>query len=325
MFDNLPQSQGSNSASQVALTTDLSVNIAGLKMKNPVIAASGTFGFGREYSEFFDLSLLGGIAVKGLTLEPRRGNKPPRVAETAAGMLNSVGLQNPGVHRFIEAEIPFLRGYDVAIIANASGSTLSDYVAMVEILSDADIDCIELNMSCPNVTHGGMAFGSTARGMSEVVAAVREKCRKPLMVKLTPNVTDVTEIARAAEAAGADSLSLINTILGMVIDTETRRPVLGNIMGGLSGPAVKPIAVRMVYQVSKAVNIPVVGMGGISCGKDAVEFMLAGASAVMIGTAGFVDPGVWIRSSDEINEYMKRHDFVNVTALRNSFNDGGKI
>ncbi len=289
---------------------NLSVDIAGLRMKNPVIAASGTFGFGREYAEYFDLSTLGGISVKGLTLEPRQGNRPPRIAETPAGILNSVGLQNPGVHAFIEREIPFLRQYDVAIIANASGSTKADYIQMVEILSDADVDAIELNLSCPNVKQGGMAFGSTAAGITDIVSAVRPKCRKPLMVKLTPNVTDITEIARAAEAAGADSLSLINTLLGMAIDVETRRPVLGNLMGGLSGPAVKPIAVRMVYQVARAVAIPVVGMGGITTGRDAVEFLLAGASAVMIGTAGFVDPGVWPRAAGEISDYMARHGFA---------------
>ena len=288
---------------------NLSVDIAGLHMKNPVIAASGTFGFGREYAEYFDLSTLGGISVKGLTLEPRQGNRPPRIAETPAGILNSVGLQNPGVHAFIEREIPFLRQYDVAIIANASGSTKADYIQMVEILSDADVDAIELNLSCPNVKEGGMAFGSTSAGIMDIVSAVRPKCRKPLMVKLTPNVTDITEIALAAEAAGADSLSLINTLLGMAIDVETRRPVLGNLMGGLSGPAVKPIAVRMVYQVARAVAIPVVGMGGITTGKDAVEFLLAGASAVMIGTAGFVDPGVWPRAAGEISHYMTRHGF----------------
>ncbi len=296
-------------------TADLQVSVAGLRMKNPVIAASGTFGFGREYAEYFDLSLLGGISVKGLTLEPRRGNRPPRIAETPAGILNSVGLQNPGVHRFIEREIPFLRQYDVAIIANASGSTVADYEAMVEILSDADVDCIELNLSCPNVRQGGMTFGSSVCGMTDVVSAVRGKCRKPLMVKLTPNVTDITEIARAAEAAGADSLSLINTVLGMAIDIETRRPVLGNTMGGLSGPAVKPIALRMVWQVARAVSIPVVGMGGISSGSDAVEFMIAGASAVMIGTAGFVDPMVWPRAVEEITGYLDTHGFSRAADL----------
>ncbi len=293
----------------------LQVNIAGLQMKNPVIAASGTFGFGREYANYFDLSLLGGISVKGLTLEPRRGNKPPRIAETPGGILNSVGLQNPGVHAFIKNEIPFLRQYNVAIIANASGSTLEDYIEIVEILSDADIDAIELNLSCPNVKQGGMTFGSTACGMEEVVKAVRPKCKKPLMVKLTPNVTDIAEIARAAEASGADSISLINTVLGLVINIETRRPVLGNIMGGLSGPAVKPIAVRMVWQVANAVKIPIVGMGGISSGKDAIEFFLAGASAVMIGTAGFVEPEVWPNAVEQIDEYLLRHHLHHVNEL----------
>ncbi len=309
----MPEQQGVKM--EATRKPDMRVNVAGLSMKNPVIAASGTFGFGREYGELFDLSKLGGISVKGLTLEPRKGNRPPRVAETPAGMLNSVGLQNPGVHQFIEKEIPFLRQHDVAIIANASGSTLSDYEQIVEILSDADVDCIELNLSCPNVKEGGMAFGSTCEGITRVVSAVRKKCGKPLMVKLTPNVTDITEIARAAEASGADSLSLINTLLGMVIDTETRKPVLGNLMGGLSGPAVKPIAVRMVWQVYRAVSIPVVGMGGISSGKDAVEFMLAGAAAVMIGTAGFVDPGVWVRASDEMSQYMERQGFADAKQL----------
>jgi dihydroorotate dehydrogenase (NAD+) catalytic subunit len=294
---------------------DLSVDIAGLRMKNPVIAASGTFGFGREYSEYFDLSLLGGISVKGLTLEPRKGNKPPRIAETPAGVLNSVGLQNPGVHAFLEKELPFLRKHDVAVIANASGSTLADYISMVEILSDADIDCIELNLSCPNVKCGGMSFGSTVQGITESVSAVRAKCKKPLMVKLTPNVTDITEIAKAAEAAGADSLSLINTLLGMAIDIDSKRPVLGNIMGGLSGPAVKPIAVRMVFQVARCVSIPVVGMGGISDGKDAVEFMLAGASAVMIGTAGFVNPMVWPEAPQGIADYMERNGYTTIQQI----------
>ncbi len=298
-----------------AMKADLRVDVAGLRMKNPVIAASGTFGFGREYADYFDLSLLGGVSVKGLTLEPRRGNRPPRIAETPGGILNSVGLQNPGVHKFIEREIPFLRQYDVAILANASGSTLEDYVSMVEILSDADIDCIELNLSCPNVKQGGMTFGSSCPGITSVVSECRKKCRKPLMVKLTPNVTDITEIAKAAEAAGADSLSLINTLLGMAIDIETRRPILGNTMGGLSGPAVKPIAVRMVWQVANAVSIPVVGMGGISSGSDAVEFMLAGAAAVMIGTAGFVDPLVWPKSVGEIAGYMEKKGFADVQAL----------
>ena len=240
---------------------NLEINIAGIKLKNPVIAASGCFGFGREYSRYFDLNRLGGIAVKGLTKLARKGNPPPRIAETPSGILNSVGLQNPGVKTFIEKEIPFLRSYGIAIIANASGNTIEDYEYMVEILSSADVDGIELNLSCPNVKEGCMSFGSTSNGVFEVVSRVKKKAGKPLIVKLTPNVTDITEIARAAETAGADSVSLINTLLGMAIDAKTKRPILGNVTGGLSGPAVKPIALRMVYQVSKAVKIPIIGMG----------------------------------------------------------------
>ncbi|NLM75855.1 MAG: dihydroorotate dehydrogenase [Clostridiaceae bacterium] len=294
---------------------NLEVNIAGLSLKNPVIAASGTFGFGREYSKFFDLNLLGGISVKGLTLKPRKGNPPPRIAETPGGILNSVGLQNPGVHAFIENEIPFLRQYNTAIIANASGNTVEEYVEMTEILSDADIDAIELNLSCPNVKEGCMTFGSSSRGVLEVVNKVKKVARKPLIVKLTPNVTDIVEIAKAAEDAGADAVSLINTLLGMAIDVKTRRPILANITGGLSGPCVKPIALRMVYQVSQSVKIPVIGMGGISNGIDAVEFFLAGASAVMVGTAGFVNPMAWVETVEGIKEYMTENGIEDVKEL----------
>ncbi|NLO40138.1 MAG: dihydroorotate dehydrogenase [Ruminiclostridium sp.] len=294
---------------------DLTVNIAGLKMKNPVIAASGTFGFGREYGNYFDLSRLGGISVKGLTLEPRKGNAPPRIAETPGGILNSVGLQNPGVHAFIRDEIPFLRRYDVKIIANVAGNTIDEYCRMAEILSEADIDAIELNVSCPNVKEGCILFGSTPKGISQVTSAVRKVCKKPLIVKLTPNVADIAQNALAAEEAGADSVSLINTLLGMAIDIDKRKPILANIMGGLSGPAVKPVAVRMVYQVANAVKIPVIGMGGISNGNDAIEFFLAGATAVMIGTAGFVNPGVWVETAEGIEAYMNRHGFEKMSEL----------
>lgn len=300
---------------------DLSVNIGGLKLKNPIIAASGTFGFGREFSEYFDLNRLGGISVKGLTLNPRKGNAPPRIAETPAGILNSVGLQNPGVHAFIRDEIPFLRGFDTQIIANIAGNTIEDYCRIAEILSDAGIDAIELNVSCPNVKEGCLMFGSTADGISKVTAAVRKVCKKPLIVKLSPNVTDITEMARAAEDSGADCVSLINTILGMAIDINSRKPVLGNIIGGLSGPAVKPVAVRMVYQVSKAVKIPVIGMGGISNADDAIEFLLAGASAVMIGTAGFINPYVWIETLDGIKQYMEKHGFGRVSDITGALLD----
>ncbi|MBP7176011.1 MAG: dihydroorotate dehydrogenase [Thermoclostridium sp.] len=294
---------------------DLSVNIAGLKMKNPVIAASGTFGFGREYGNYFDLNRLGGISVKGLTLEPRKGNAPPRIAETPGGILNSVGLQNPGVHAFIHDEIPFLRKHDAAIIANVAGNTIEEYCRMAEILSEADIDAIELNVSCPNVKEGCILFGSTPKGISQVTAAVRKVCKKPLIVKLTPNVTDIAQNAIAAEEAGADSVSLINTLLGMAIDIDKRKPILANIMGGLSGPAVKPVAVRMVYQVANAVKIPIIGMGGISNGNDAIEFLLAGAAAVMVGTAGFVNPGVWVETAEGIEAYMNKYGFDKVSEL----------
>lgn len=295
--------------------TNLKVNIAGLELKNPVIAASGTFAFGREYSRYFDLSTLGGISVKGLTLKPRKGNPPPRIAETPMGILNSVGLQNPGVQTFIEKEIPFLRNFDTAIIANASGNTLEEYESIVEILSDADIDAIELNLSCPNVKEGCMVFGSSAHGVNTVVSKVKRFAKKPLIVKLTPNVTDISEIAKAAQDAGADAVSLINTVLGMAIDAKTRRPILGNITGGLSGPAIKPIALRMVYEVSKAVSIPIIGVGGISNGTDAVEFLLAGATAVMVGTAGFVDPMAWVNTVEGIEAYMKEHHINSVNEL----------
>lgn len=294
---------------------DLTVNIAGLKLKNPVIAASGTFGFGREYAEYMDLNKLGGISVKGLKLKPTPGNRPPRIAETPAGILNSVGLQNPGVEAFIKEEIPFLRSFDTAIIANIAGNTLEDYCEMAEILGEADIDAIELNVSCPNVKDGCIAFGSTAAGISQVVKSVKPYCKKPLIVKLTPNVTDIKEIAAAAEAAGADALSLINTILGMAIDIHRRRPILANNMGGLSGPAVKPVAVRMVYEASKTVSIPVIGMGGISGGDDAVEFMLAGACAVMVGTANFVNPATCVEVADGIESYLKIHNYSSVKEI----------
>ncbi|HOQ06815.1 MAG TPA: dihydroorotate dehydrogenase [Clostridiales bacterium] len=298
--------------------TDLSVDICGVKLKNPVIAASGTFGFGREHACYVDLNKIGGISVKGLTLRPREGNKPPRVAETPAGMLNSVGLQNPGVRHFIENEIPFLRQYSTAIIANIAGNTIEEYCEMAEILSDADIDAIELNVSCPNVKAGCVAFGNTTEGISEITSQVRKYCRKPLIVKLTPNVTSISDIAAAAEAAGADAISLINTLLGMAIDIETRRPILANNTGGLSGPAVKPVAVRMVYEVSRTVKIPVIGMGGIFTGSDAVEFLIAGASAVMVGTANLVYPDACIKVCEGIEQYMKRHGFSRVADITGS-------
>lgn len=288
---------------------DMSVEIAGIRLKNPVIAASGTFGFGREFAQFMDLNLLGGISVKGLTLEPRQGNKPPRIAETPAGILNSVGLQNPGVRAFIKEEIPYLRRHDIVIIANIAGNTVEDYCEMADILADADIDAIELNVSCPNVKAGCVAFGNTVEGITNIVKSVKPHCRQPLIVKLTPNVTDIKEIAKAAEDSGADALSLINTILGMAIDIHRRRPILANNFGGLSGPAVKPVAVRMVFEVARTVKIPVIGMGGIASGDDAVEFMLAGASAVMVGTANFINPRACIEVAKGIETYLLKHNF----------------
>lgn len=287
---------------------NLSVNIGGLKLKNPVIAASGTFGFGREYAEYMDLNQLGGMSVKGLTLKPRQGNKPPRIAETPGGILNSVGLQNPGVEAFIADEIKFLRQYDTAIIANIAGNSVEEYCRMAEILSEADIDAFELNVSCPNVKHGGVAFGNSSCGISEIVRRVKPYCKKPLIVKLTPNVTDIKEIALAAEANGADAISLINTILGMAVDIHRRRPVLANNFGGLSGPAVKPVAVRMVYEVANTVKIPVIGMGGIMNGDDAIEFLLAGACAVMVGTASFINPSACNEVLKGIESYLKMYN-----------------
>ena len=283
---------------------DLCVNLCGVLLKNPVIGASGTFGYGREYNEFFPVSRLGGVSCKGTTLEERLGNPPPRIAETPAGMLNSVGLQNPGVKRFISEAIPFLKKQGTAIIANVAGSSVDDYRRIVEILSDTDVDMIEVNISCPNVKEGGVQFGATCAGAEEVTKAVRAVSKKPLMIKLTPNVTDIAEIAAAVEAAGADCVSLINPLLGMRIDIRTRRPVLRNNTGGLSGPAVLPVAVRMVWQVANRVKIPVVGMGGIAKWQDAVEMLLAGASAVQIGAANFTDPFTPVKVLEGLEQYL---------------------
>lgn len=292
---------------------NLNVNIGKLQMKNPVMTASGTFGYGEEFEDFIDLTRIGGILVKGTTLHKREGNPYPRMAETPSGMLNAVGLQNKGVHYFAEHIYPRIKDIDTNIIVNVSGSAVEDYVKTAEIINDLDkIPAIELNISCPNVKQGGMAFGVSAKGASEVVKAVRSAYKKTLIVKLSPNVTDITEIARAVEDAGADSVSLINTILGMAIDAERRRPILSTITGGLSGAAVKPVALRMVWQVAKAVNIPVIGLGGIMDWKDAVEFLLAGASAIQIGTANFIDPTVTVKVVDGINNYLDRHGYSSV-------------
>ncbi|NLN05481.1 MAG: dihydroorotate dehydrogenase [Clostridiaceae bacterium] len=290
------------------------INVGGLELKNPVIAASGTFGFGREFSEYYDLGRLGGISVKGLTLEPRMGNKTPRICETPSGILNSVGLQNPGVHEFVRTEIPFLRQFDTKIIANIAGNSFSDYEQMAEILNDADVDAIELNVSCPNVKDG-VVFGQDPQLLEKLTRSVKDRFEKPLFVKLTPNVTSIVDTAKAAEAGGADGVSLINTLLGMAIDIYRRRPVLANNTGGLSGPCVKPVAVRMVHEVYRNVNIPVIGMGGIETGEDAVEFIIAGASCVMVGTANFADPLACIKVIDGIEEYMEKMKIKDVREL----------
>ena len=292
---------------------DLSVNIGNLKLSNPVMTASGTFGYGKEFEDFVDLEKIGGIIVKGTTLHRREGNPYPRMAETPMGMLNAVGLQNKGVDYFIEKIYPQIKDIRTNMIVNVSGSAIEDYVQTAEKSNALDaIPAIELNISCPNVKQGGMAFGVTASGAAEVVKAVREVYKKTLIVKLSPNVTDITEIARAVEASGADRVSQINTLLGKAFEAEKRRPVLSTITGGMSGAAVKPIALRMVWQVSKAVKIPVIGLGGIMNWKDAVEFLLAGASAIQIGTANFIDPAVTVKVADGINDYLDRHGFTSV-------------
>ena len=269
---------------------DLRVTVAGVSFQNPVIPASGAFGFGREYEKFYPLSRLGGISVKGMTLNPKDGNPPPRIAETPMGMLNSVGLQNPGIDAFLEKELPALSQKGTRVIANVAGSTVEDCVEMVGKIEGSAVDMIELNISCPNVKQGGAASGTSCESAAGITAAVRKATTKPLMVKLSPNVTSITDIAKAVEAAGADAVSLINTLLGMRIDIRSRRPILRNNVGGLSGPAVFPVAVRMVWQVANAVRIPVVGMGGITTAEDAIEMMMAGASAVQVGAAIFTDP-----------------------------------
>ena len=288
----------------------------GLAIKNPVMTASGTFGYGLEYGDFIDLNRLGGVLVKGTTLHPRQGNPYPRMAETPSGMLNAVGLQNKGVDYFCEHIYPTIFGYDTVMIVNVSGSQVEDYIETAEKINALEgIPAIELNISCPNVKEGGMAFGVTCAGAASVVRAVRAVYDKTLIVKLSPNVTDITEIARAVEAEGADSISMINTLLGMAIDAEKRRPVLSTITGGLSGPAVKPIALRMVWQTAQVVKVPIIGMGGIASAKDAIEFLLAGASAVEVGTYNFVDPSVTTQIVDGIEDYMRRHGFTDIQDL----------
>ena len=294
---------------------DLHVNLAGVTLANPLIAASGTFGFGREYGELYPLSTLGGISCKGLTLRECPGNPPPRIAETPGGMLNAVGLQNPGVESFIAHELPWLRQQGTVVIANIAGNTPEEYREMAERLSETDVDMIEMNISCPNVKQGGVQFGTTCEGVTAVTSAVRRSCKKPLMVKLSPNVSDIGEMAAAAEAAGADAVSLINTLTGMRIDIRTRRPIIHNNTGGLSGPAVFPVAVRMVWQAAQRVKIPVVGLGGISTWQDAVEMLLAGAAALQIGTVLFQDPYAPVKILEGLSRFLEEEGLSSVTEL----------
>ena len=295
---------------------NLVINIGKLEFRNPVLMASGTFGYGSEFEDFIDLSQIGGIFVKGTTLHPREGNDYPRIAETASGMLNAVGLQNKGIDYFISHIYPAIKNMDTRIMVNISGSTIEEYVACAEKINLLEkIPAIELNISCPNVKQGGMAFGTDCMSAAQVVRAVRKVYHKLLIVKLSPNVTDIAEIAKAVETEGADAVSLINTLLGMAIHAETRKPALSTITGGLSGPCIKPIALQMVYRTSKAVRIPVIGIGGISNWKDAVEFILAGATAIQIGTANFTDPTVSINTVDGIDDYLNRHGFKSVQEI----------
>ena len=304
---------------------DLSVRIGSLLLKNPLVAASGCFGYGVEYAGMVDLASLGGVAVKGLFLNAREGNLAPRIVETPAGMLNAIGLQGIGVRRFVEDKLPELRARGATVIVNVCGTTLDEYVEVSRILSDAEgVHAIELNISCPNIKEGGIQFGCSLEGTFGVVNAVRKVTTLPLIPKLTPNVTDVPSFARAAEDAGADAVSLVNTFLAMVIDVETRRPKLSNIVGGLSGPAIRPIAVRMVYECRQSVKIPVIGMGGIASARDALEFMIAGATAVQVGTANFADPLIWPTLLDGIRDYMKRHQIARIADLVGTIDTAAK-
>ena len=293
-----------------------SVNIAGVTWKNPVTTASGTFGSGKEFGEFVDLNKLGAVTVKGVAAEPWKGNNAPRIAETYGGMLNSVGLQNPGADYFMEEDIPFLRQFDTKIVVNLCGHTIEEYCAVAEKLSEADVDLFELNISCPNVSAGGITFGTDPKMAEQVVKEVKKFAKKPLIVKLTPNVTDITEIARAAASGGADGLSLINTLLGMRIDIKKRKPVLANKVGGFSGPAIKPVAVRMVYQVAKAVDLPIIGMGGISTWEDAIEFIMAGATGVAVGTANFANPFATVEVVEGIERFMEENNIMDLSEIR---------
>ena len=292
-----------------------SVNLAGVTLKNPVMTASGTFGSGAEYSEFVDLNQLGAVVTKGVANVPWPGNPTPRIAEVYGGMLNAIGLQNPGIDVFMERDIPFLKQYDTKIIVNVCGRTTEDYCEVVEKLADTDVDLLEINISCPNVKEGGIAFGQNAKSIEAITKEVKKYAKQPIIMKLSPNVTDITEMAKAAEAGGADVLSLINTLTGMKIDVERQTFAIANKTGGLSGPAVKPVAVRMVYQVANAVNVPIIGMGGISNAEDALEFILAGATAVSVGTANFSNPRATVEVATGIEDYMKRHKVEDIKEL----------
>jgi dihydroorotate dehydrogenase (NAD+) catalytic subunit len=294
---------------------NLGVEFCGVKFKNPVFTASGTFNSGKEYADIVDLNQIGGVIVKGVASIPWKGNPAPRIAETYGGMLNSVGLQNPGVDVFIKEDIPFLRQYDTKIIVNLAGRTKQEYCDVVEKLSDADVDMLELNISCPNVKEGGVAFGVDPKMAALVTAEVKKVAKQPLIVKLSPNVTDITEIAKAVEAAGADGFSLINTLIGMHIDVHRRQPTLARKMGGFSGPAIKPVAVRMVYQVSKACQLPIIGLGGIMTGEDAIEFMMAGANAIAVGTANLLNPRATMDVLDGITNYMKSYNLLDINEI----------
>lgn len=295
---------------------NLSFKIGNVEFKNPVMTASGTFGSGKEYVDFIDLNKLGAVVVKGVSKTPWIGNDTPRIAEVYGGMLNSVGLQNPGVDAFIKEDIPFLRQFDTKIVVNVCGHSLDEYIEVTESLANEDVDALELNISCPNVAEGCLSFGTDAKMVEKVVSSVKKVSKQPLIVKLTPNVTDITEIARASEIGGADAISLINTITGMKIDIHKRKPILAKKMGGMSGPAIKPIAVRMVYQVSKVVNIPIIGMGGISNGDDAIEFILAGASGIAVGTANFINPYATIDVLKGIEDYMDKYNIKDLKEIR---------
>ena len=300
--------------------TDLSVRLGSLHLRNPIVAASGCFGYGVEYADFVDLSSLGGVAVKGLFLSEREGHPPPRIVETPAGMINAIGLQGIGVHRFVKEKLPLLRKAGARTFVNVCGTTLDEYVEVTKVLSQAEgVAAIELNISCPNIKEGGIQFGCSLNGTFDVVSAVRKATHLPVIPKLTPNVTDVASFARAAEDAGADAVSLVNTFLAMAIDVETRRPKISNVMGGLSGPAIRPIAVRMVWECYQLVQIPIIGMGGITDARDAIEYMLAGATAVQIGTQNFVDPFIWSKVLDGMTDYLTRHKIEKLSELIGAF------